>query len=74
VRQPSDLRPSGARELIDAVLDEFCAGRRSHPAQALVLLGFAWFLSTLEFANSPFVYTFASSPAGSGAACSCTSA
>lgn len=40
----------------------------------MVLLGFAWFISTLQAANSPLVYTVRSSSAACGAPCSCTSA
>ena len=39
----------------------------------MILLGFAWFLFTLQAANSPLVYTFALVAAACGAASSCTS-
>ena len=40
----------------------------------MILLGFAWFLFTLQAANSPLVYTFALVAGASGAPSSCTSA
>jgi peptidoglycan/LPS O-acetylase OafA/YrhL len=46
----------------------------SRTGALMVLLGFAWFLFTLQAADSPLVHTLAMVAAGCGAACSCTSA
>ena len=49
-------------------------GPEFRTGELMVLLGFAWFLFTLDAANSPLVYTLsAARPGRCGAACSCTS-